>query len=146
MHVVNTLLVYIEDNFKGARQYCLTVKQAKEAVAYWVSVTPSLPAIPKIVAEKDFAGLCFHRLPFNFEREKKPTPIFDEFFSRCTNAKAIKAWIGSLLYDNASRQQYVWLHGEGGDGKGSLTRFLQAILGPSYASTVVPTGEAVLDL
>ena len=31
-------------------------------------------------------------------------------------------------------QQYVWLHGKGNEGKGSLNRFLQRVFGPAYCS------------
>lgn len=81
-------------------------------------------------------GYCWHRLPFDYK--ELPTPAFDELFGRMENADAIKEWIGALTISDAERQHYVWIQGEGRQGKGALGRFLQTLMGPSYRSEVPP--------
>jgi hypothetical protein len=49
-------------------------------------------------------------------------------------------FIGSLMDEHSPRQQYVWLHGDGGRGKGTLLRFLRRVLGPSF-SAETPGGD-----
>jgi len=108
---------------------------AKAAMKFWKAFTPAIPE-PKMIREKSDAGLCFHRLPFDVAAV--PTPVFDEFLSRTENATALCAFIGSLLVPEADRQQYVYLHGDGMNGKGALLRFLARVMGPAYAAKVPP--------
>lgn len=49
------------------------------------------------------------------------------------------AWFGSLFVDESNRHQYVWLHGGGDDGKGSIARFFNKVLAHLYSSQVPPT-------
>ncbi len=50
---------------------------------------------------------------------------------RCSQPDALCAFIGSLFYPEADRQQYLYLHGDGLDGKGALLRFLYILFGPA---------------
>jgi len=51
-----------------------------------------------------------------------------------TNRDAFEAWVGSLFFEEADSQQYAYLYGDGGDGKGSINRFLEAVFGKAYRS------------
>ena len=115
----------------------LSNDEARACFKLWRSLTPSFEAEIVPVAQKSEDVLCWHRLNFDFE--DGPTPTFDEMFSRASNALAIKAWIGSLLVKDADRQQYVWIYGQGNNGKGALARFLREIMGPAYCSQQPPT-------
>lgn len=96
--------------------------------------------MPKTWAWADDEALTFHRLPFT-GREEGETPTWDELMSRTTNAKPLMAWIGSLFISESARQQYIWLFGEGGDGKGSVIRFLEAVFGDAFGSEEPPSGD-----
>lgn len=116
-------------------------KQIEEAVKYWRNIAATIPE-PAPFLELSVPGLCFERLPFDFDGDHQPTPIFDEFLNRCTNREAIEIWIGSLFVPESDRQQYLWIFGEGGDGKGSLARVLTRLLSSSTVSRIVPSTES----
>lgn len=90
----------------------------------------------KPVAELSYAGLCWHRLPWDLK--PGPTPAFDEMFSRIDSPNSVAAWIGSLLDPEADLQQYLWIYGDGQNGKSSLSNFLRRVLGPAYRAEQVP--------
>lgn len=96
-----------------------------------------LDAEIKAIREKSEKGLCFNRLDWDLVVDA-PTPTFDEMFSRMTNAIAIKAFIGSLFDHEADRSQYVFIFGEGGNGKGRLIEFLGWALGSSHMPSHIP--------
>ena len=65
-------------------------------------------------------------------------PRFDEFLNRTTNRDALCCFIGSLFFEPSNRQQYVWLYGEGLNGKGSFLKLLQRVFGPAYVAKEPP--------
>lgn len=134
-HVVNCLLSHLERYLDHEKKFALTNEEGHFAVKYWVATGEVIPT-PQIVGELDETEFVFHRLPFNVC--PGPTPTFDEFFARCTNAISIQAWIGSLFFEESDRQQYVWIFGDGGDGKGALTHTLEKVFGPSSCSPGIP--------
>lgn len=87
---------------------------------------------------KSEPGLCWKRLPFDLNRNQ-PTPTFDEMMSRIDNRDALMAWIGSLFVPHSSRDHYVWLYGDGGQGKSRLAYFLKTVLGEAYATEYAPS-------
>ena len=93
---------------------------------------PALDYYPKSVVFQDDPALAFHRL--DFSPKAGSSPLFDEFIGRCSNGKALMAFIWSLFIGSSDRQQYVWIKGDGGDGKSSLASFLAKLLGNSYTA------------
>lgn len=82
-----------------------------------------------------------HRLPFDpipVDQMQNAAPLFAELMARTSNAAGLMAFIGSLFDDRSQRQQYVWMYGEGGNGKGALLRALTSALGPVVGSEQVP--------
>lgn len=125
-------------NRLGKSRFMLTFDDAKNAAKVWMHTVESIPE-PAAVAELSDERLAFHRLPFDVPRETFDTPpLFEEFLSRCTNRLALAAFIGSLFEPDADRQQYVWIHGAGDNGKGSLAYVLKNVLGRSFHSETVP--------
>ena len=121
---------------RGATEvFSLTYGQITSAVTFWLSATRPIET-PKLYRWLGEDGLCMRRLPF--ELRLGPTPVFDEMMSRISNAEALQCYIGSLLVDESFRQQYVWLHGQGGEGKGALARFLAMALAHTYSSQQTP--------
>lgn len=96
----------------------------------WIMYTTALTETPRTVAFENYTGLAFHKL--DFIPAEGPAPLFEEFLSRTTNAHALQAFIWSLFVDESDRQQYVWMYGDGGNGKSSIGDFLGRCLGPSY--------------
>lgn len=107
--------------------------QTKERAIGWAQLTEPLREMPSSFAWKDEPCLTFNR--FDFEVAEKPTPLFDDFISRCeTNGDALMAFIWSIFEPSNKGHQYLWLYGEGQDGKGSLMRLLARLLDRAYVA------------
>lgn len=117
--------------------YAMKNDQAIKCFKRWASMYPPFDD-SKIspVRQKSTPGYCWHRLPFDLA--DGPTPLFGELMGRASNSDALMAWIGSLFIEQSERQQYVWLYGEGENGKGALARFLGKCLENTTAEEDVP--------
>lgn len=137
--VVNSIVAYTTKELSESRVYSFTVREAEEAAKFWMSLTPPIPEPPMVLFQGE-EGLCFRRL--EWPRDCcLPTPTFDEMMKRISNANALKAFIGSLFVLESYQQQFVWLRGEGGEGKGALMRVLARILGGGFRSLQPPTRD-----
>ncbi len=76
-----------------------------------------------------------------WDPEPGPTPTWDDLLSRASAPEALCAYLGSLFVDASDRQQYLWIYGEGNDGKGSLFRFLHRCFGVAFGNEYVPEGK-----
>ena len=139
--VVSAILSYCNNELGEFPYYPdFDVDKVKKVFAYWASSAAQI-AMPKAVRWNDEHGLCFSKLPWNLadvDAGFGNTDLFDEMLSRCTNAEALAAWIGSIFVENSDLQTYVWIYGDGCNGKGALARFLYRTLGRGYASLQVP--------
>ncbi len=133
--VLNMLGESIKEHFINDIDLHMTAKQYSDAVDYWKMKTPTM-APPRMVSWRGEDCLSMRKLPFQIGLGD--TPLFDELMGRITNSNALMAFIGSLIYEESNLQQYVWLHGRGGDGKGALCRVLAKALDHLYSSQVVP--------
>lgn len=110
-------------------------RHAVDAGKFWLHKAP-LTEVPKAFRFKSELGRCYHRA--SFDPAPGLMPLCDELFARMTNRVSVLAWIGSLFDPNADRQQYVYLYGQGGEGKGSLARLLATIFGAGAATLSAP--------
>jgi hypothetical protein len=133
--IVSQILKYCYRQLCGNKEAEITQASAVEAMKFWRDSTDAIDDIA-MVREKSEKGYCWSRMPWDIEAGE--TPTFDELFSRMENKDAVLAWIGSLFVMDSDRSQYVWIHGEGGNGKGRLANFLAKVLGPSYRPEQVP--------
>lgn len=133
--VIDEIFKYITEMCSGLDGYQLLRRHAVEVFYLWRATTAPIPR-PKAVRWQGETGLTYRRLPW--EMRGGITPVFAELLARCSNRDALIAWIGSLLIEKADRQQYVWLHGKGLDGKSALARFLAKAFGPAAVSLTVP--------
>lgn len=108
----------------------LPTKVVERHVDNWITYTSTIKEQPSAFSFKDERKLAYHKL--DFYPEEGETPTFDEFLSRCSNAEALAAFIWSIFENKSDRQQYVWISGEGGNGKSSFLRFLEKCMGPAY--------------
>lgn len=137
--VTNAILAYCHKYLPMNKDAKLTYEEARSCTKFWKGLTPPINIEEiKPIAEKDEDVRCWHRLNFNLPAVKEETPTFDEMFSRITNAKALKAFIGSIFTPEADRQNYVWLYGQGQNGKSRLVNFLHAMTGPAFSSQQPP--------
>lgn len=138
-HVATMILQYTQTRMRGRTQFEWDMSECRKCAEYWLNSVAAHP-MPPAVAWADEAKFAFSRLPWR-RGETGDTPLFDELFSRISNAVAIKAWIGSLFDELSDRVQYVWIYGSGDDGKGALSRFLKIAFGNAYKALDVPTKD-----
>lgn len=127
-YVYQKILEYCQTQFRPEDPYHLNVTKAKQLAENWIAMVK--PISPILFSYKDEPKISYVRLPWKSgEHLFEKTPLFDELFSRMSNAVAFKKWIGSLFVDGTDRQQYVWVYGRGGEGKGALLRVLHHFMG-----------------
>lgn len=134
------LATFIERNLFHHEWYPkMTGKMFADFYTDWVLYTPTIEK-PRSFKFKSESGLCFSKLDFDpIPDDGSNCPLFAELVNRIeTNRSQFLAFLGSLFFAESDRQQYVWVHGQGQNGKGSLLRLLGRIFGSSYASRRPP--------
>ncbi len=136
------VLTYTDRQLGGRPDFTLKPQQAKEAAEYYLLSTDPVPSSDiKITRWKDEPGYTYRRLPWI--KKVGPCPSWDTLLSRMTNEQAFRDWIGTLFFEESYLQNYVWIYGGGGDGKGAINRFLAKVFGASYRSKQSPmVGQA----
>ena len=113
----------------------LTERGISDIYRYWEIYTETIhpPRSFKFFSEP---GLCFSRMIFDPEPDDGTRcPLFSHLCSRIkTNERAFRAFIGSIFVPGSDRQQYLYIHGAGMNGKGTIIRFLEKCLGPAFSS------------
>lgn len=110
-----------------------------DLVGYWASFLKEISENQPLLLFKSDQRLCFNRT--DFDPAPGPTPRFDNFISRIKNGEELMAFLYSLFLPESDRQQYVWIWGSGGDGKGAIARFLRLILGSGFCSERAPSSQ-----
>lgn len=96
----------------------------------------------KAFAFKDEPGYAFSRCKFNVVDYYQDSPTFNTLMANFSNADAIMAFIGSLFFEESYSQQYLWIHGGGGNGKGSLLQTIEDVFGNAFhSSSYVPINK-----
>lgn len=124
--VANLIMSYIKTALIGYEKYKFTANQCRECADYWLMASVPIENPPLIAFLKE-TTLCWKKLDFNLEYGD--TPLFDELFSRMSNRNAVKIFIGSMFFPTSHRQQYLWIQGEGGDGKSCLLTIIARLWG-----------------
>lgn len=110
----------------------ITNTTAKDWVGRWIAkqknVIKKLP--PSFSLNKNEISFNHINIDLNSHEE---TLAWDSFISRCgKNGEAVMAFIWSIFENNCKSHQYLYIWGVGGDGKGSLLRWLEKMLGNQY--------------
>lgn len=134
--VIGAIVKYCYNELKAVPGADVSHKSAVACKNLWLSLTTPLATPPDALLERSAPGLAFRRLPFDAPPgwPGKEPPIFEEFLSRCSKPLELCAFIGSLFFPQADRQQYLYIYGHGLDGKGSLLRLLFSLMGPAAQS------------
>jgi len=138
--VADDVLKFTQSKLLTTPGYKWDYDKSAKCVKFWKAITDTIPR-PPAFGWADDPRTLYHRLPWaigdgSFDGLGMPT--WDELFSRITNREALVHFIGSIFVEKSSNQQYVWINGEGGDGKGSLFRFLVRAMGSAGRSTTTP--------
>ena len=119
----------------------LGVDDASKCAKYYIRTMP-LIAMPPLLKFAGEDGLAFHEVPFekNLPWEGK-TPLWDEFCSRVNSPEGstvLQADIGSIFFPEVETQNYLWLFGDGANGKSCILSMLADCLGPAAKSDSPP--------
>ena len=104
----------------------------KQAIGIWKKECTPLLSEPEPFAFEDGAvgpstPLVYKR--FTWKPTEGPHPAWDEYLARLTDPGAFKAWVWSLFEPLNRSRQYLWIHGEGQDGKSVVMRVLAGVFG-----------------
>lgn len=135
--IANALTEYWRQNYPTNDNLFLNPRKAEQVVTHWIRGSKGIPE-PKSILWADEDDYCYRRLPFTYNSAAAFPAVFFELLDRLTNAAAFCSFIGSLFYEQSNRQQYVWIYGDGNNGKGSLSRFLHRVFNGAYAALAVP--------
>lgn len=130
------ILTYVIDMIPEEISFDMMKKHADEVFYYWHSQRGAMLEKPLAIAEKSDERLAFSRLTFDLDDIENSIcpPIFEEFLSRTTNRNCFAAFIGSIFFQDSYMQQYLYVHGQGQDGKSSVMNVLRSIIGQGYQS------------
>lgn len=106
----------------------------------WFMQTEHTCDQPAHVLFKSQTGITQKKLDFD-PLPSGSCPIWLEMMSRTTNAQALEAFIYSIFVPNSYRQQYLWIYGDGGNGKSTITDLLSKMLGSSYVVSDTNSGH-----
>lgn len=118
--------------------FWITTKKALDITEFWTAWAQPIPE-PSTFTWKSNPEVTFRRLPFDYDPSAVCPEIFKEMLDRTSNVEAFVLFIGSLLDARSYRQQYLWLYGEGGNGKGAINQMLFNVFGKAYYSLKPPT-------
>lgn len=125
-------------------RYILTAEQTASAAKVWQLTAEPIPK-PKYLAFKNDPSPALRKLDFDLPEiaNWKDAPNVTGIFQRIIrNEKQLRAAVWSMVISPSSAPQYIWMMGKGGDGKGSLMRFLIRLFGEAnVASQTNPPWE-----
>jgi hypothetical protein len=136
--LANHILRYCDRELGYLPDFIIKPRLALETAQYFLGVHPAIPPNKiRSVRWADEPGYTYRRLPW--KRQTGDAPTWERLLSRMSNNQAFIEWVGSLFFDEAYLHNYVWIYGQGGDGKGSINRFLARVFGNAYCSKTAPT-------
>jgi hypothetical protein len=71
-----------------------------------------------------------------------PTPTWDEFTSRLDHPAVFMAWVWSIFEPTNNIRQVMWLKGGGNDGKSSVQKAIEGVIGKQYCYSMKPGDES----
>jgi hypothetical protein len=140
--VTNYVYALLPSKDLSRKDVWLSSKDVDEVIDKWAAVSVGLKELPVAFRQKSEAGLTFSRLPFDFDLSGQfcDCPVSHGLLNRLggDNWEALAAWIGSLFDPKSDCHQYVWIYGEGANGKSTLGWLIEKVMGPAYISTYAP--------
>lgn len=114
----------------------MSASTIRDCIEVWRHQSDSLlKAKIKPFAFKSDDCYSFARCDFDPIDAWQETPTFTQLIENFTNNDAIMAFIGSLFFEESYDQQYVWIYGGGGNGKGALIRAIKSVFGDAFHSS-----------
>lgn len=129
---VHIILKYCHSMAAVNDKFLIDSKEAETILSTFTKMSKPIEQ-PGVVGFKSTPGLVYRRVPF----DPKPglTPTWESLVDRMSNQRAFMSFIGSMFMQESHDQQYIWIYGEGGDGKGAIGRWMEKIFQNGYYST-----------
>jgi hypothetical protein len=71
-----------------------------------------------------------------------PTPTWDEFTARLDYPSVFMAWVWGIFESSNNIRQIMWLKGAGNDGKSSVQKAIESVIGKEYCYSMKPGDES----
>lgn len=140
LHVIKYLQNYIGDTHPQFRFFNNT--DPVKIIDYFKNAADPIQSRDcKQIATIEDDALAFSRLPWGFNScdSLDYTPTFKYVLSSVEyGTESLLAFIGSIFDESSDKSQYLYLFGEGGSGKSSITAFLRRILRRAAVVTEPP--------
>lgn len=125
------------------------LKVLADGVAHWAKASTQLNPIlegdlvPFLWGNETSDKYTWHRLPFDYEAatDFSKFPLWLEIIGRIKeqdNKTAFLQFIGSLFVPDSDRQQFLWLYGNGENGKSAIGRALKYAFGAACNAALTP--------
>lgn len=138
-HVADDISKYCYKIGEDHPRFKWTTRDTIEAAKQWFAITPEIEK-PAMISFLDDNKFAFRYIDWDIEQDG-PTPKLDEIMSRASDARALMLFIGSLFFEDSYAQQYLWLFGDGGQGKSTLISVIKEILQDAVQYSDVPKGD-----
>jgi len=100
-----------------------------DAILLWKKECPRLVAEPEPFCFEGDQRLCFKC--FDWQPTQAPCPAWSEFLERLSDRETFMAYVWSCFEPKNMGRQYLWLRGEGQDGKSVVLGVLMEVFGPA---------------
>lgn len=107
----------------------------------WRLESPKITTEPEPFCFKGDNRLCFKR--FDWEPAEGGHPAWSEFLNRLSDAEAFKAFVWSCFEVKNRSRQYLWLRGDGQDGKSVVLGVIREVFG--MAATAINNSHIKTD-
>lgn len=118
----------------------IPASMCKNLADTWFSQTEATCTQPSHVKFASDQGITQKKLDFDPDQSKS-CPVWSEMMGRTTNSDALQAFIYAIFVPQSYRQQYLWIYGDGGNGKSTITDLLSKLLGASYVVSDTNSGH-----
>lgn len=101
---------------------------------------PTISGLIPSITTSDNSNPSFKKFERTYPKECPPT--WGRLLKKSSNPEIMMLFIGSLLDPGSDNSQYLWITGDGGEGKGSFVRGILSVLGRAGSVEQPPAGES----
>lgn len=145
-YIVDAIERWVTDNNVHYQDLVQSTKFPQMVFMNWRAMVSKISGLITPFQFADGKDWVQHRAAFTpeLDRDMSGIDIFSEetwrqypitgFLARASSPDNLCAFIGSLFFEESYIQQYLYIYGKGGGGKGALIRLINSILGTACHS------------
>ncbi len=151
--IESRLIKWLAEEATQVKEYrCLTVADIHNIFRTWTALTDRIEEDGCDIIGENLADLpCgVEQAKWAWNRVRWPRrlgvtpqefPLISEALSRMDCPDQFCAWVGSIFDKDSPQSQYMWLYGEGGNGKSAMVNLIGWMCGTAHASVRKPTSS-----